>query len=101
MYIKTKFGEFEWDDTKAESNFRKHGLKFTDAVRIFAGDPLTELDERYDYEETRKVSIGFIESFLIVTVVHTQRGKATRIISARTASAKDRRRLAAFIARRH
>lgn len=38
---------FEWDEAKAESNFRKHGIRFSDASRVF-DDPflLTEVDER-------------------------------------------------------
>ena len=30
---------FEWDPIKAESNLRKHGIDFTEAVEIFS-DPL-------------------------------------------------------------
>jgi uncharacterized DUF497 family protein len=31
--------DFEWDDPKAESNERKHGVSFAEAVTVFA-DPL-------------------------------------------------------------
>lgn len=30
---------FEWDEAKAESNARKHGIRFEDAARVF-DDPL-------------------------------------------------------------
>ena len=38
--------EFDWDPAKAESNWRKHGVAFEDAMGIF-GDPLalSRLDE--------------------------------------------------------
>jgi uncharacterized DUF497 family protein len=26
---------FEWDDAKAESNLRKHGISFDDAIEVF------------------------------------------------------------------
>ena len=26
---------FEWDETKAESNLRKHGIDFDDAIEVF------------------------------------------------------------------
>ncbi len=28
--------DFEWDDAKAESNERKHGITFSEAMTIFA-----------------------------------------------------------------
>ena len=32
--------DFEWDDTNAEANERKHGVSFTDDLTVFA-DPLS------------------------------------------------------------
>ena len=32
--------EFEWDEDKAESNERKHGVGFSEAQTVF-GDPLS------------------------------------------------------------
>jgi uncharacterized DUF497 family protein len=28
---------FEWDESKAKSNARKHGVRFEEAIKIFAG----------------------------------------------------------------
>jgi uncharacterized DUF497 family protein len=46
--------EFEWEDTKAESNERKHGVSFTEAMTVF-GDPLSltgyDPDHSDDYED--------------------------------------------------
>ena len=33
-------GDFEWDSTKAESNFAKHGVSFPEAATVFA-DPFS------------------------------------------------------------
>lgn len=45
---------FEWDDTKAKANQRKHGLSFTDAIGVFF-DPhrIERTDDRLDYGEER------------------------------------------------
>lgn len=26
--------DFEWDDTKADGNFKKHGIRFSEAVTV-------------------------------------------------------------------
>ncbi|MEX0268681.1 BrnT family toxin [Leptolyngbyaceae cyanobacterium UHCC 1019] len=49
---------FEWGDNKAESNARRHGITFKEAVTVFA-DPylvFTE-DSRHSQEEEREWAI--------------------------------------------
>ncbi len=36
--------EFEWDDEKARSNLRKHGVSFEDAAQAFDDPLLLELE---------------------------------------------------------
>lgn len=87
---------FEWDEQKNKSNIIKHGISFQEAKEIFK-DPnrLTYIDNRFDYEETRQLSIGQLflpkQPVLVVLVVHTNRNGVTRIISARRASRKERK----------
>jgi len=52
--------EFEWDEEKALSNFRKHGISFKEAKTIF-NDPyaLTIPDPRHSILEERWVDVGF------------------------------------------
>lgn len=100
MYIKTKFGAFEWDDAKAEYNFRKHEIRFTDAIRIFENRVYTYPSKGEHYEK-REISIGILQGVLVAAVVHTKRGKAKRIISARPADRDERADFAAFIKSRH
>lgn len=77
--------EFEWDAKKAAFNFRKHGVPFPFATRIFLDDHRIErLDDREDYGENRFVTIGRINGSEIV-VVYTLREPKIRIISARKA----------------
>jgi len=89
--------DFEWDESKYRTNIRKHGIDFADAVKIFAGPIVTDIDGRFDYGEVRKVTTGAIDRVVIITVIHTDRYGRTRIISARLASAKERKRYEAAI----
>ena len=85
---------FEWDEDKNEKNQKKHGLSFERACEIFLDVfILTEIDERFPYEETREISIGSIaELGLVIIVAHTDRNGNVRIISARKANKKERMR---------
>jgi len=75
---------FEWDEAKRRSNLWRHGIDFAEVVEIFAGDPLTYLDERYDYGEERLIALGLLKG-RVLAVVHTDSEDVIRIISARKA----------------
>lgn len=81
---------FEWDEAKNRANTIKHGIDFETAQRIFDGPVLTRRDRRRDYGEERHVSIGRVDAAVIV-VAHTVRSERTRLISARSASRRERR----------
>ncbi len=83
---------FEWDDAKNAANIAKHGVAFELACRIFDGPVLTVADSRTDYGERREISLGAVEGVLILAVVQTGRSARIRIISARRASRRERRR---------
>ena len=62
------------------------------AVRVFLDpDRLVEHDDRFDYGEPRYRSVGQVEGRVFV-VVYTPRGGRLRIISARKANERERRR---------
>ena len=84
---------FEWDNNKAESNFRKHGVTFEEAVTVFA-DPylLFTEDSKNSEGEEREWAIGEAENGSMIVVVFTMRGEKLRIISARKATKRERRR---------
>ena len=76
--------EFEWDEVKRQENLRKHGLDFVDVEFLFNGPMLSRLDTREDYNESRRVGIGFIESVCVVVAFTERRnGEVIRIISLR------------------
>lgn len=81
--------EFEWNHNKNESNRAKHGIGFDEAKEIFDGPVFTVVDDRFDYGERREISIGSL-GVAIVVVVHTERRRKTRLISARKANRKER-----------
>ena len=87
---------FEWDEEKNRSNYVKHGIDFNDATEVFASVRATSIDNRMEYGEIRKVTIGSIGRSECV-VVYTERDGATRIISARKASVRERSKYNEFI----
>lgn len=82
----------EWDETKNARNIAKHGVSFELACRIFDGPVLTAIEQREDYGEHREISIGVADGVAVLTVVHTDRLGRLRIISARPASQRERKR---------
>ena len=57
---------YEWDEEKSERNREKHGLSFEDAEKVFSGPCVTFLDERFDYEETRLITLGSLEAISVI-----------------------------------
>ena len=83
---------FEWDEEKAAGNLTKHGVSFSEASTFFA-DPLSRTipDPLHSEEEDRFVVLGQSGLQHTLVVVHTYRGEVIRIISARTATSRERR----------
>ena len=84
--------KFEWDETKNRVNIAKHGVSFEQARQIFDGIVWTRIDDRFDYDEARFISIGTLKKATLVVVAHTDRSGAIRIISARPANRTERKR---------
>ena len=82
--------KLNWDETKRQINLRKHGLEFALAGVV--------LDSRYRLDipvfrvsEPRTMSMSYAMGFLaVLTVVHTARDDAIRVISFRHASREER-----------
>lgn len=84
--------QFEWDENKNQRNIEKHGIDFNDAITIFDDDERVEaIDDRNNYGEERLQVIGEAKPGVLM-VVYTCRNKraSRRIISARTASRRER-----------
>ncbi|MFM7627132.1 MAG: BrnT family toxin [Gammaproteobacteria bacterium] len=81
---------YTWDGAKRLRNLSKHGVDFADAARVFDGPTVTAEDDRAPYGERRFQTLGVLDQF-IVTIVHTERHGATRIISMRKATRHETR----------
>lgn len=80
------------DPAKRLQTLRERGLDMRRAGEVFAGLHLTRLDDRFDYGETRYVTVGWLDSRLVV-FVWTPRGSARRIISMRHCHEREAKRL--------
>jgi uncharacterized DUF497 family protein len=77
--------------SKAESNYKKHGVRFSECLPVFEDDySLTVIDQESDPSETRFVTIGMGVKGRVLVVVYTCRGASIRIISTRLAEPHER-----------
>ena len=77
--------EYQWDREKAKGNFKKHNVRFSDAVTVFSDDRALTIEDD-DPGEQRFITIGLDATARIIVVVYTWRGDDIRIISARRAT---------------
>jgi uncharacterized protein len=88
---------FEWDEAKALANVRKHGVSFALAARVFADPFALSEQDRIEDGEHRWRTLGLVDGVVVILVAHTFRdgddgADIIRIISARRAEPKERRR---------
>lgn len=88
---------FEWDDQKNASNIKKHGVRFEIAARVFIDPWFVMEEDRVVEGEMRWRTIGQVDGEMLLLVIHLLRDdednqEAVRIISAREAAPKERRR---------
>ena len=83
---------FEWDENKADENLRKHGVSFDEGKTVF-NDPysITIYDPDHSIDEERYIDIGMSTKGRLIVVSYSERGGATRLISSRKATRKERR----------
>ena len=79
----------EYDPEKRATTIDARGLDMARAGEVFEGATLTVEDDRRDYGENRFITIGFLDSTMVVTV-WTPRGLRRRIISMRKANERER-----------
>jgi uncharacterized DUF497 family protein len=84
----------EWDLTKNDENLEKHGISFEEASNLLqvAADRVEVFDHAHSDEEDRFVAIGPIARGIIVVVFTEHDEETIRIISARAATRRERRR---------
>jgi uncharacterized DUF497 family protein len=84
---------FEWDGNKAAENLKRHRVSFDEAVTVFY-DPLAATfdDPDHSNDENRLVTVGYSARARLLVVCHVERSAATRLISVRRATARERKR---------
>jgi uncharacterized DUF497 family protein len=82
-------GDFEWDDTKAETNVAKHGVTFETAALAMT-DPYA-VDFADSLEPANICTLAASPDGRILYVVSTVVSERIRIISARIATRHERR----------
>jgi len=83
--------EYEWDDNKASSNLRNHGVSFDSVVDFSWESAMVVEDDRNDYGERRFIAYGPIGNRLHC-LVFTLRGEMIRVISLRKANRREVKR---------
>jgi uncharacterized protein len=76
---------------KGQANYAKHGVHFADATEVLEDDFALTMRDPYSQEEERWITMDALGR--IVVVVYAWRGDTVRLISARRASARERREL--------
>ena len=84
----------EWDPRKAAVNLKKHGVSFEEAKSAFLDERAKLIDDPdHSEDEDRFVLLGLSSALRILVVCHCYRSDAgaIRIISARKATARERK----------
>jgi uncharacterized DUF497 family protein len=79
-----------WDQEKAASNLKKHGIVFSDAVGVLENENALTIEDEHP-DENRFITLGMDAFGRILVVVYTYRGDTIRIISARKATAREKK----------
>lgn len=81
---------FVWDDNKNRINISKHGISFETAKHVFDDPMCIEIyDDEHSADEERYIAVGYVNNVLVV--IFTERQNYIRIISARLATAEERK----------
>lgn len=84
--------QFVWDQRKAVSNLRKHGISFDEAGTVFR-DQLAYIfdDETHSVREHREIIVGHSSRDRLILVCFTEKAdNVVRVISARLATKRER-----------
>lgn len=80
----------EFDPRKAAANLKKHGVAFADAEPVIYDERALTMEDEVD-GEARCVTVGRDALGRVLLVVWAERNDDVRMISARLATAKEKR----------
>jgi len=84
---------YTWDEKKAASNLKKHGIRFEEAQVIWIDPNAIEFfDDESSLQEERFIRIGLnpLRGILIVVFCEFDEKKIIRLISARKATSQEK-----------
>ncbi len=91
--------KFTWDERKARSNEKKHGVSFNEAETVFYDENARLLyDPEHSLEEERYILLGMSDSLRLLLVCHLyqESEEVIRIISARKATQRERKQYQSY-----
>ena len=84
---------FEWNDANAAKHYKKHGVSFEVAARVFADPFALMVQDRIENGEQRWQTIGMVDGYLLLLLAHTvievDDTEVIGIISARKANLRE------------
>lgn len=85
---------FEWDKGNIDKNFKKHGITNEEAEEVFTDERLLVSEDKRHSNKTEKryQLLGKTEEGKVLFISFTVRTEKIRIISARPASRKERKK---------
>ena len=93
MYKRTySLEDYEWDEAKAVANLELHGIDFAEAVAVLEDEFALTVPDLRAVGESRLVALGADWGGRLLVVVFTCREERLRLISARRATPRERRR---------
>jgi uncharacterized protein len=79
----------EYYPEKRSTTLKERDLDFARATEVFQGVHLTAQDTRFQYQEDRFITAGWLDARLVV-LLWTPRGEARRIISMRKGNDREK-----------
>jgi len=80
-----------YDPEKRCTTLKERDLDFEEAPEVFSGPVFEQIDSRFEYGETRHITVGFLRGRMVV-LVWTQREEVRHIISMRKANGREQAR---------
>jgi uncharacterized DUF497 family protein len=82
--------DFEWDETKARANEKKHGVSFLEATEVLGDDYSSCVhDPDHSSDEDRYLLFGVSSKGNFLVVSYTERSDTIRIISAQRMTSQE------------
>jgi len=81
--------KIEYDNRKATSNLKKHGVSFDEAASCLLDSMALVYEDNHAENERRWVLLGMSDQARLLVVVYTLRGESVRLISARKPTTKE------------